>query len=61
MMSAGNRVEVLVKAGKPGSYDLVLTPGSSQKPNIPGDDPRPPRVRLRDRTCSTAGWTGCRA
>jgi FtsP/CotA-like multicopper oxidase with cupredoxin domain len=36
MMSAGNRVEVLVKAGKPGTYDLVLTPGSSQKPNIPG-------------------------
>ena len=36
MMSAGNRVEVLVKAGKPGRYELVLTPGSSQKPNIPG-------------------------
>jgi FtsP/CotA-like multicopper oxidase with cupredoxin domain len=36
MLSAGNRVEVLVKAGKPGRYDLVLTPGSSQKPNIPG-------------------------
>ena len=36
MMSAGNRVEILVKAGKPGIYELVLTPGSSQKPNIPG-------------------------
>ncbi|HEY7036751.1 MAG TPA: multicopper oxidase domain-containing protein [Thermomicrobiales bacterium] len=36
MLSAGNRVELLVKAGKPGSYDLVLTPGSSQKPDIPG-------------------------
>jgi len=36
MLSAGNRVELLVKAGKPGSYDLILTPGSSQKPNIPG-------------------------
>jgi FtsP/CotA-like multicopper oxidase with cupredoxin domain len=36
MLSAGNRVEVLVKAGKPGRYDLVLTPGSSQKPDIPG-------------------------
>jgi FtsP/CotA-like multicopper oxidase with cupredoxin domain len=36
MMSAGNRVELLVKAGKPGTYELMLTPGSSQKPNIPG-------------------------
>lgn len=39
MLSAGNRVEVLVKAGQPGTYDLVLTPGSSQKPNIPGMPP----------------------
>jgi len=39
MLSAGNRVEVLVKAGKPGVYDLVLTPGSSQQPNIPGMPP----------------------
>ena len=36
MMSSGNRVEILVKAGKPGTYELMLTPGSSQKPNIPG-------------------------
>jgi FtsP/CotA-like multicopper oxidase with cupredoxin domain len=36
MMSAGNRVELLVKARKPGTYELMLTPGSSQKPNIPG-------------------------
>ena len=36
MLSAANRVEVLVKAGRPGTYDFVLTPGSSQKPNIPG-------------------------
>ena len=36
LLSSGNRVELLVKAGKPGIYDLVLTPGSSQKPNIPG-------------------------
>jgi len=42
MMSAGNRVEVLVKAGKPGIYDLVLTPGSSQKPDIPGMPPSAP-------------------
>jgi len=36
MMSAGNRVDMLVRAGRPGTYDLVLTPGSSQDPNIPG-------------------------
>jgi FtsP/CotA-like multicopper oxidase with cupredoxin domain len=36
MLSPGNRVELLVKAGKPGRYDLVLTPGSSTQPNIPG-------------------------
>jgi len=36
MLSAGNRVELLVKAGRPGRYDLVLTPGSSQSPDIPG-------------------------
>jgi FtsP/CotA-like multicopper oxidase with cupredoxin domain len=36
LLSSGNRVDVLVKAGAPGIYDLVLTPGSSQKPNIPG-------------------------
>jgi FtsP/CotA-like multicopper oxidase with cupredoxin domain len=39
MMSSGNRVEVLVKAGQPGKYDLVLTPGSSQRPDIPGMPP----------------------
>ena len=36
MLSSGNRVELLVKAGKPGRYDLVLTPGSSGMPDIPG-------------------------
>lgn len=36
MMSSGNRVELLVKAGKRGTYQLMLTPGSSQKPIIPG-------------------------
>lgn len=35
-MAQGNRVDVLVKAGKPGTYQLQLTPGSSQKPVIPG-------------------------
>jgi FtsP/CotA-like multicopper oxidase with cupredoxin domain len=34
-LAAGNRVEVLVQAGKPGTYDLMLTPGSSQHPDIP--------------------------
>jgi FtsP/CotA-like multicopper oxidase with cupredoxin domain len=36
MMSPGNRVEVLVRAGRPGIYEFVLTPGSSQVPDIPG-------------------------
>lgn len=36
MLTAANRVEVLVKAGKPGRYHLVLTPGSSQHPGILG-------------------------
>lgn len=36
MMTAGNRTEVLVKAGAPGIYNLVLSPGSSQHPSIPG-------------------------
>ena len=36
LLSSGNRVDLLVKAGRPGRYELVLTPGSSQKPNIPG-------------------------
>jgi FtsP/CotA-like multicopper oxidase with cupredoxin domain len=36
MLSAGNRADVLVKAGAPGVYELVLTPGSSQHPDIPG-------------------------
>jgi len=38
MMSAGNRVDLLVKAGQPGTYQLILTPGSSQRPHIPGMD-----------------------
>lgn len=33
-MTAGNRVEMLIKAGAPGTYDLVLSPGSSQHPEI---------------------------
>lgn len=33
-MSAANRVELLIKAGAPGTYDLILSPGSSQHPEI---------------------------
>lgn len=36
MLSAANRVDLLVKAGEPGTYDLMLKPGSSQQPLIPG-------------------------
>lgn len=31
MLSSGNRVELLVKAGRPGKYDLVLTPCSAPR------------------------------
>lgn len=47
MMSAGNRVELLVKAGKPGTYELMVTPGSSQKPNIPGMPASTPSTETR--------------
>lgn len=36
MMAGGNRVDLLVAAGEPGTYELVVSPGSSQKPLIPG-------------------------
>lgn len=36
MLSASNRVDVLVPAGEPGTSEMVVTPGSSQEPNIPG-------------------------
>jgi FtsP/CotA-like multicopper oxidase with cupredoxin domain len=36
MLSPGNRVELLVKAGPAGRYALELTPGGSQDPDIPG-------------------------
>lgn len=46
MLSAANRCDVLVRAGQPGTYQLVLTPGSSQQPIIAGmpgtdDEPQP--------------------
>jgi FtsP/CotA-like multicopper oxidase with cupredoxin domain len=36
LLAAGNRVDLLVRAGKPGVYELTLSPGSSQHPDIPG-------------------------
>jgi FtsP/CotA-like multicopper oxidase with cupredoxin domain len=39
MVSPGNRVDLLVQAGRPGTYDLELTPGNSLMPNIPGMPP----------------------
>ena len=57
MMSAGNRVEMLVKAGKPGVYKLMLTPGSSQKPNIPGMPASIPEAQSRAFFC-TLGAAG---
>ncbi len=36
LLFPGNRVDLLIKAGGHGVYDLVLSPGSSQKPFVPG-------------------------
>src|SRR5580698_1174179 len=36
MLPPGGRAEALVRAGRPGRYGLVLTPGSSKYPDIPG-------------------------
>lgn len=49
MLSAGNRVDVLVKPRRPGRYELMLTPGSSQKPNIPGMPSEAPETSTRAR------------
>ncbi len=66
MLSAGNRVELLVRAAKPGRYDLVLTPGSSRCPTSPAC-PRPGRASAARSTgrwpCPAcrrpkASWTG---
>ena len=44
MLSAGNRVEVLVKAGAPGTYDLdpdaQLEPASRDAGDVTDDMPR---------------------
>ena len=53
LLSAGNRAEVLIKAGAPGTYQLILSPGSSQHPDVPGmggmahDQPRTPELLVR--------------
>jgi FtsP/CotA-like multicopper oxidase with cupredoxin domain len=36
MLAPGNRVDLLVRAGQPGRYHLVLTPGTSEHSDIPG-------------------------
>jgi len=36
LMAPANRVEALIMAGEPGVYELILTPGSSQHPDMPG-------------------------
>ena len=48
MLAAANRVEVLVKAGKPGTYQLMLSPGSSQHPGIPGMPNGTPEPSMQD-------------
>jgi FtsP/CotA-like multicopper oxidase with cupredoxin domain len=64
MMSQGNRVDVLVRAGRPGVYNLVLTPGSSQVPNIPGmpdkvvKPPPPDNKELQPRAIATLEIVG---
>lgn len=46
MVVPGGRVELLVRAGTKGEFDLVLSPGSSQRPFLPGmpDPTQPPRA-----------------
>lgn len=48
MMAPSNRAEILVKAGNPGLYQLILTPGSSQHPGIPGMPHSEPDPANRD-------------
>jgi FtsP/CotA-like multicopper oxidase with cupredoxin domain len=66
MMAAGNRVDLLVRAGEQGVYELILSPGSSQHPDIPGMahatpwDPAsgPPTSELAPRSVLTLEVTG---
>jgi FtsP/CotA-like multicopper oxidase with cupredoxin domain len=58
MLSAGNRVEMLIKAGRPGIYDLVLTPGSSQKPRIPWMPPSAGDATRLQLLCKLVGPQG---
>jgi FtsP/CotA-like multicopper oxidase with cupredoxin domain len=48
LMSAGNRTEILVKARTPGIYNLVLSPGSSQRPGLPGMAHATPDPSMQD-------------
>lgn len=51
-LSAGNRMEVLVRAGAPGTYRLMASPRSSQHPTTPGL-PSPVPVELETRSIAT--------
>src|SRR5918998_489255 len=51
-LSAGNRLEVLVRAGGPGTYQLVAGPRSSQHPTTPGL-PSPVPAELVTRSIAT--------
>jgi FtsP/CotA-like multicopper oxidase with cupredoxin domain len=64
MLAAGNRGEFLVKAGAAGTYQLVLSPGSSQLPDIPGmpdsvtSTTAPTSAELKPRSILTVEVTG---
>jgi FtsP/CotA-like multicopper oxidase with cupredoxin domain len=51
-LSAGNRLEVLVRAGAPGTYQLMASPRSSQHPTTPGL-PSPVPAELVTRSIAT--------
>ena len=62
-LSPANRVEVLITAGKPGTYLLTLQPGSSQHPNMIDPGMQTPVDRtttgeLEPRTVATIVVTG---
>jgi FtsP/CotA-like multicopper oxidase with cupredoxin domain len=56
MLSAGNRAEVLVQAGEPGTYQLVLTPSSSARADETGQPDVP--AEFRRRSIATVEVTG---
>ncbi len=59
LIPPGGRAEVLVRAGRPGRYGLILTPGSSQHPDIPGMPAPglPPAGRGADPAAPAPGFT----